>query len=122
MQLNYSDDQHLLAAWLAYSVLQDEDDLADSFRTLCEAKRNKDLNNSQAATKVPGSTFQLGQQNIMQMMPGNNDNSKRLSIDNGSSDNNGDMGDCDADKVESRASNKRAENQSNQMMYNHGMN
>lgn len=35
MMLSFKDDKHLMAAWQAYTVLQDEDDLADSFRTLC---------------------------------------------------------------------------------------
>lgn len=61
MQLNVRDDKHLMAAWWAYSVIQDEEDLADSFRTLCEAKRSKDGANSQASTNMPGSTFQIGQ-------------------------------------------------------------
>jgi len=40
MQLSFNDDKHLMASWWAYSVIQDEDDLADSFRTLCEVKRS----------------------------------------------------------------------------------
>ena len=49
MQLNFRDDRHLMAAWWAYSVLEDEEDLADSFRTLCEAKRSQEGANKQAS-------------------------------------------------------------------------
>ena len=86
VHLNVRDDKHLMASWWAYSVIQDEDDLADSFRTLCEAKRSKDGPNS-VATKDTATTFQLGQENIKPMVHGNNEPAQQPYISNRSSDN-----------------------------------
>lgn len=40
-------DKHLMAAWEAYTVVQDEEDLADTLRVLCDVRRDNGAAESQ---------------------------------------------------------------------------
>lgn len=39
--LSLKGDKHLLASWDTYTVMKDEEDLADTLQVLCDVKREK---------------------------------------------------------------------------------
>jgi hypothetical protein len=41
-EMSLKDDKHVLAAWVTYTVLYDEEELADTLNVLCEVKREKE--------------------------------------------------------------------------------
>jgi hypothetical protein len=50
VQLNNANDKHLKAAWEAYTVLKNSEDLADTLAVLCDVKRETLSKNIAAPT------------------------------------------------------------------------